>query len=268
MSSQLNTEQRVQVEARFGQRVRTLRMAQSLRLEDLATAVTMRLAAEGGRRVSMSYLSKIENGRLAPPSVVVILQLASVLSTDPDDLLALAGKASPDLARLLAASAQARAFFRQAHSCDLTENEWKALARQLPERIPIVTPLHEIDDQTVAVELRGIIWTVCYRPDVHGWPFYHTAAEQGGRHVTGHTLHYNDPCHELAFSKPPAWLAEALPNDGVEGMFIEERDEVSGRFVEVACVVLPRDVRMQLRHWVERHNERWSGWHPPGRTER
>lgn len=236
--------------------MRTLRAAQRLRLEDVVTALNTRLETEGSRHVTVSYLSKIETGRLGPPSSPVILHLAALLHADSDDLLALAGKAPPDLAQLLVSSAAARAFLRQAHDRDLTEKEWTVLTRQLPERIPIITPLREVDDQTVAVELCGITWIVRYAPDAHGWPFYHTYAERDGKRVAGRMLHYTDPCHDLAFPSPPAWLADALPDDGVEGMFIEERDDYRRKPVELACVVLPRDVRAQLRHWIERHNER------------
>jgi transcriptional regulator with XRE-family HTH domain len=44
-----------------------------------------------------SYLSKIERGLQAPPSSEKIALLAADLGEDPDVLLALAGKVSPDL---------------------------------------------------------------------------------------------------------------------------------------------------------------------------
>jgi len=47
--------------------------------------------------VEPSYLSKIERGLTAPPSEETIVRLAQELRSDPDVLLALAGKVSADL---------------------------------------------------------------------------------------------------------------------------------------------------------------------------
>jgi transcriptional regulator with XRE-family HTH domain len=51
--------------------------------------------------VDFSYLSKIENGILPPPSEKVILKLAEALHADQDDLFALAGRVPADIAPLL-----------------------------------------------------------------------------------------------------------------------------------------------------------------------
>lgn len=48
-----------------------------------------------------SYLSKIERGEQPPPSEERIKALAGVLGEDPDVLLALAGKVSDDLLRVI-----------------------------------------------------------------------------------------------------------------------------------------------------------------------
>jgi len=59
---------------------------------------------------------------------VAILQLAEVLDTDSDELLALAGKAPPDLGQALKESEGARIFFyRSARDMGLTEEDWQAL---------------------------------------------------------------------------------------------------------------------------------------------
>ena len=49
-----------------------------------------------------SYLSQIENGKLAPPGEDTIKRLAEVLDEDPDVLLALAGKVSTELKAIIA----------------------------------------------------------------------------------------------------------------------------------------------------------------------
>ena len=51
--------------------------------------------------VEPSYLSKVERGEQAPPSEETILALARELDEDPDVLLALAGKVSSDLQRII-----------------------------------------------------------------------------------------------------------------------------------------------------------------------
>jgi transcriptional regulator with XRE-family HTH domain len=51
--------------------------------------------------VEPSYLSKIERGEQPPPSEKTILALAKVLGEDADVLLALAGKVSSDLQRII-----------------------------------------------------------------------------------------------------------------------------------------------------------------------
>lgn len=233
----------------FGHHIRALRKARGLRLQDVAVAVSDRLNTTGWRGFTVSYLSKIENNRVLPPSISIIVHLSSILDADGDDLLALAGKTPPDLDQLLIGSTGARTFFRQAQRLDLTDDEWRELAHRLPERIPIVTPLREIDAQTVAVELRGVTWTVRHAPDAHGWPFYAITAARNGKQASGRALHYKDPCHNLEFPNPPRWLADALPDDGVEGMFFDEDDGT-----ELMCLVLPHDVRMQIRHWMEARN--------------
>ena len=75
----------------FGARLRELRLLALLTQRGLAEKVG----------VDFSYLSKIENGVLPPPSEKVILQLAEVLNADKDELITLAGKIPADIAALL-----------------------------------------------------------------------------------------------------------------------------------------------------------------------
>jgi len=60
------------------------------------------LAGEVG--IDFTYLSKIENGVMPPPSEKVIARLAGVLNIDKDELMALAGKVPADVARLISNS--------------------------------------------------------------------------------------------------------------------------------------------------------------------
>jgi transcriptional regulator with XRE-family HTH domain len=79
------------VNKKFGTKLRELRKDAGLTLRELADSVG----------VNFSYLSKIENGVLPPPSERVIERLARVLNFDKDELLSLAGIIPPDIAEIL-----------------------------------------------------------------------------------------------------------------------------------------------------------------------
>lgn len=117
----------------FGQRIRELRKAKNLTQRELAERIAVRLKEEDRRGFDFTYLSKIENDRLPPPSTQAILQLAIELDADSDELMALAGKAPPDLGQTLKESEKARVFYRSATSGDLTENDWKDLSDLLEQ---------------------------------------------------------------------------------------------------------------------------------------
>jgi transcriptional regulator with XRE-family HTH domain len=80
----------------FGSYVRQKR--EKLRAGDPAFSVR-RVAARIG--VEPSYLSKVERGEEAPPSEERIVALARELGEDKDILLAMAGKVSGDLQRII-----------------------------------------------------------------------------------------------------------------------------------------------------------------------
>ena len=82
--------------AGFGQFIREKREA--LLAHDKRYSVRQ-LAGRIG--VQPSFLSKVERGEQAPPSEAKIKLLAEVLGDDPDVLLALAGKVSSDLQRVI-----------------------------------------------------------------------------------------------------------------------------------------------------------------------
>ncbi len=82
--------------SQFGAFIRDRR--ERLRREDPRFSVRQ-LAQRVG--VEPSYLSKVERGETAPPSVAKILRLAKELNEDPDVLLAMAGKVSSDLQEVI-----------------------------------------------------------------------------------------------------------------------------------------------------------------------
>ncbi len=116
----------------FGSRLRELRKKAGLTQRQLAGSVQGALKARGHKGgFDFTYLSKIENGMVSPPSAVAILQLSKELKADADELLALAGKAPADVAVTLQESERARTFYRSAVNANLSEEEWAQLADQL-----------------------------------------------------------------------------------------------------------------------------------------
>lgn len=120
-------------EITFGKRLRELRLAKQLSQRELADRVAERLIEEDRRGFDFTYLSKIENGRLPPPSTAAILQLATVLGASSDELLALASKVPPDVGDTLKKSEAARTFFRSAVNNKLSEEDWLKLAEKMKE---------------------------------------------------------------------------------------------------------------------------------------
>jgi transcriptional regulator with XRE-family HTH domain len=82
--------------ADFGEYVR--RRRETLREADPEFSVR-RVAARIG--VEPSYLSKVERGEQPPPGEQTIVALAKELDEDPDILLALAGKVSAELQKII-----------------------------------------------------------------------------------------------------------------------------------------------------------------------
>ena len=89
----------------FGTRLRELRVQAHLTQRELAEKIG----------VDFSYLSKMENGVLPPPSEKVLLKLAEALGADEDELFALAGKIPNDIAQLLK-HREALQFLRSGHA--------------------------------------------------------------------------------------------------------------------------------------------------------
>ncbi|GIV04306.1 MAG: hypothetical protein KatS3mg015_3136 [Fimbriimonadales bacterium] len=109
----------------FGQRLRELRRNRRINQRDLAERVG----------IDVTYLSKIENGRMPPPSQETIVKLARELEADADELLVLAKKIPEDLKAVITKSADRPDFFRTLG--ELTDQEIqkvKAYAEQLRQQ--------------------------------------------------------------------------------------------------------------------------------------
>jgi transcriptional regulator with XRE-family HTH domain len=118
----------------FGAFIRDRRKQLQLTQKEVADRVAVRLKEADRRGFDISYLSKIENDRLPPPSTPAILALAEVLTTGADELLALAGKTPPDIGEKLKESEGARIFFRSAVNLRLSEKDWKDLLETMRRR--------------------------------------------------------------------------------------------------------------------------------------
>jgi len=75
----------------FGATVRRLRVEKDISLRKFAGTV----------RMSPTYLSKVERDEFKPPSEEKIRAIAAALGQDADELLALAGRLSSDLADII-----------------------------------------------------------------------------------------------------------------------------------------------------------------------
>ena len=77
--------------SRFGATIRELRVKANLSLRELAGRVG----------IDFTYLSKIENGVLRPPSEKAVLRLSEALNADRSELLILAGRIPSDVAQAI-----------------------------------------------------------------------------------------------------------------------------------------------------------------------
>jgi transcriptional regulator with XRE-family HTH domain len=107
----------------FGRTLRDLRRPTGISQRELAQQVG----------VDFSYISKLENDRLPPPSADTIVRICQALSVPPDELLALTGKMPTPLKEMLSASPAAQQFVREAHEMGLSEEEWAELTKRLKQ---------------------------------------------------------------------------------------------------------------------------------------
>ena len=103
----------------FGQKLKELRLEKRLSQRGLAEKV--------GK--DFTYLSKIENGKMSPPSRETIIRIAKELETDAeklDDLLILAKK-KPRAGETIQPSKAFLQFLRTASKINPSEKKWEEL---------------------------------------------------------------------------------------------------------------------------------------------
>jgi HTH-type transcriptional regulator, competence development regulator len=110
----------------FGSHLRDLRKARRLTQQQLADAVG----------VDFTYISKVENGRVDPPSETTIRKIAGVLDVEAEELLAMAGKVSPELKDAAASEPQLALLLRTIGKKPLTPDQYRrmhAIAKESPD---------------------------------------------------------------------------------------------------------------------------------------
>jgi transcriptional regulator with XRE-family HTH domain len=110
---------RVFMEKGFGDILRDLRLEAKVGLRELARRI----------HTSPGYLSDVENGRTAPPSEKVIVEMARALNVDKQRLLAAARKVDPELSQYVAQQPQVADFLRTAKDRGYEEDDWIRLSQ-------------------------------------------------------------------------------------------------------------------------------------------
>ena len=105
----------------FGQQLREWRRLAGLSQRRLAESVG----------VDFSYVSKLENDRLAPPSAETVIRLAEAINAPPDELLAAARKIPEAVGDEVVREPAAQRFLRTASTMKLSGPEWEALIGKL-----------------------------------------------------------------------------------------------------------------------------------------
>jgi len=99
--------------AMFGNRIRELRNKEDLTQREFAKKIG----------IDFTYLSKIENGKMDPPSEATIMKMAEVLKVNSDELLTLAKKFPKDLNDILHKNPRTIELLRAIQSKRITDDE-------------------------------------------------------------------------------------------------------------------------------------------------
>lgn len=98
----------------FGQQIRNLRLQKHMAQRDLAQIVD----------IDFTYLSKIENDKVPPPSEEVIGKLAAALNINKEELMALAAKVDMDeLREAVTQDPRIGVLFRKLQARKLTDEQ-------------------------------------------------------------------------------------------------------------------------------------------------
>ena len=101
-----------------------------LRQKRRATGISQRKLAELAG-LDFSYISKLENSRLAPPAAETVLKLAELLGCSPEEFVSAAGKLPGQVGQNLTNSPAAVRFLHKANALELTTVEWEKMRGML-----------------------------------------------------------------------------------------------------------------------------------------
>jgi HTH-type transcriptional regulator, competence development regulator len=104
----------------FGKYIKELRKKAGLSQRDLAEKAN----------IDFTYLSKIENGKMAPPSEDTIKKIAEALNEDPDKLIIMADKIPSDYKPLLQSSPEVPMLLRTIGKGNFSSDKLKKLVEE------------------------------------------------------------------------------------------------------------------------------------------
>ncbi len=105
----------------FGQSLKEYRRLRNISQRELAHKVG----------VDFTYISKLENDRLPPPSAATITKIAEILNTPQELLFATSGKVNNELKEVISGNPEAIKFLNEVKRMDLTGVEWNLLLENL-----------------------------------------------------------------------------------------------------------------------------------------
>ncbi len=107
----------------FGETLKQVRRDKSISQRELADKVG----------VDFSYISKIENDRLPPPSAETIIKICQILDIPNEVLLARSGKVSSEIKEVIGSSVGAIRFLNEAQDMKLSDDDWLRLSDMLKQ---------------------------------------------------------------------------------------------------------------------------------------
>lgn len=110
----------------------TATFGDSLKEHRRAAGISQRELAQKAN-LDFSYISKLENDRIPPPSADTIVVICNILNVRPEELLALTGKIPSGVQANISTSKAAQEFLRAAKEMGLSEAEWSKITKSLKD---------------------------------------------------------------------------------------------------------------------------------------
>jgi transcriptional regulator with XRE-family HTH domain len=105
----------------FGQTLKAIRREKGVSQRELADKVG----------IDFSYVSKVENDRMAPPAADTIQKICEVLKISTELLLSKSGKITGEISDAISSSQSAIKFMNEVTNMRLTDHEWDRLITNL-----------------------------------------------------------------------------------------------------------------------------------------